>query len=360
MLNIKSSFPFSLLILTFCFVSPVIAADDDRTHTPHEQDNITVFKEVSPLVVNVHTIQKEMGRFADPYEQGGSGSGFIWDAQGHIVTNFHVIQNAKDLVVSLQNGQTTPVTVVGVEPRKDIAVLKMSSQKEINALQTLKLLEIGNSSRLEVGQQTIAIGNPFGLDRTMTTGIISALNRRIPGVAGVSIRDMIQTDASINPGNSGGPLLNSKGQLIGMNTVIFSNSGTSAGIGFAVPSNEIKRTVDQIILHGRTQQAGIGVQILGDSISAQLGIQGIIVAEVKPTSPAGKAGMRGTYRDQFGQWHWGDIITAIDQQPVRNYDDLYNLLETKSIGQTIQVTIERNGKPQTLALQTVDISGLEG
>lgn len=359
MLKVKTLLVKTFVILSALFPMVSVAADTPPSLQSWEQENIDVFKTVSPLVVNVHNIQKRMGNFFDIYDmQAGSGSGFIWDKEGHIVTNFHVIQQAKQSVISLQNGRTAPVRIIGYEPRKDIAVLKLVNDADIRELQSLSLLTIADSAALQVGQKTIAIGNPFGLERTMTTGIISALNRRIPGVGGVSIGDMIQTDASINPGNSGGPLLNSRGQLIGMNTVIFSNSGTSTGVGFALPSNEIKRTVEQIIRHGRASQVGIGVQVLGNAITKQLGIQGIVIGEVIPNSPAAKAGLQGTYRDAWGQLHWGDVIIAVDQQPVKNYDELYTLMATKTVGQTVQLTIERAGKTQSISLPTMDISTL--
>ncbi len=324
---------------------------------PVEQDNISVFENVSPLVVNVHRIENISKHAYQGVEiEAGTGSGILWDHQGHIVTNYHVVHGAKKLLVSLHDGQSVPAKVVGIEPRKDIAVLRLlPKDKKLNLAQ-YKLLGIAKSNELHVGQNAIAIGNPFGLDRTMTKGIISALNRRIPGVGGVTIRDMIQTDASVNPGNSGGPLLNSQGELIGMNTVIYSNSGNSAGIGFAVPGDDIKRIADQIIQNGHVLQPGIGIQVFHNQISRQWGIKGVIVGEVMPKGPAAKVGLRPTYRNGYGHINMGDVIIAIDKQAVKNYDDLYNIMAEKKIGQMIALTIVRDNKKQVVKLKTADLS----
>lgn len=324
---------------------------------PAEKDNIAVFEHVSPLVVNVHRIENRGGYYSQSLDvEAGTGSGIIWDHAGHVVTNFHVIKGANKIVVSLHDGKTVPAKVVGVEPRKDIAVLKLILKDSQVDLTQYNLLKIMNSNQLQVGQNAIAIGNPFGLDRTMTTGIISALNRRIPGVGGVTIRDMIQTDASINPGNSGGPLLSSQGELMGMNTVIFSNSGNSAGIGFAVPATDIRRIAGQIIKNGHVIQAGLGIHVFDNQISRQWAIKGVIVGEVMPKGPGAKAGLKPTYRNGYGHINMGDVIIAIDDQPVKNYDDLYNIMAEKKVGETIHLTLIRDNKKHVVELTTADLS----
>lgn len=322
-----------------------------------EQNTISIFNKTSPFVIYVHNIQQVVDFFYNAHEvQAGTGSGFLWDDKGHVVTNFHVIQDSNKLAVSFGEGKTIPATVVGVDPRKDIAVLKLESLKDVPAVKSTPAIPLADSSKLLVGQKAIAIGNPFGLDRTITRGIISAIGRSVPGVGGVKIRDMVQTDASINPGNSGGPLINSSGELIGMNTVIFSQSGSSAGVGFAVPSNTIRRTVEQILRSGRVVQPGLGFERIDDHVAAQLGIKGLIIARVVKNTPAAKAGFRGTTRDRFGQINLGDIIVALDGKKVENYDDFYNILEKKKLGDEVEVTYLRGDeKKRKVTVKLVDV-----
>lgn len=329
----------------------------------YEQNTINVYKKTKPYVVNINRLQKVISPVFDTYEvPAGMGSGFIWDMDGHVVTNFHVIAGqgpASSIVISFDHDTTIRASVVGVEPRKDIAVLKILDASILKKLNIQGPLEIADSTKIEVGEKAIAIGNPFGLSRTLTTGVISALGREVPGIGGVKIRDMIQTDASINRGNSGGVLLNSRGQLIGMNTVIFSQSGGSIGIGFAVPSNDIKRVVTQIIKHGRVIMPGIGFLRLDDTITRQLGIEGVIVGKVTKGTPAEKAGLRGTHRDNTGRIHLGDIITAINNKPIKNYDALYQILESMKVGEEIILTYQRGQQEHTVKIKTVDLSELE-
>jgi S1-C subfamily serine protease len=281
----------------------------------------------------------------------GSGSGFIWDAQGHIVTNFHVIRGAQALNVTLHDHRTFQAKVVGVEPRKDIAVLKL--EEPVPGLVPIRVNE--KAAKLEVGQKTIAIGNPFGLDQTLTTGVISALGRQVDGIGGVTIRDMVQTDAAINPGNSGGPLLDSSGRLIGMNTMIFSRSGASAGIGFAVPDSSIRRVVPQIIEFGKPRQVGLGIQIdPSQRLEQRAGIKGVIVLSVVPGGPSAKAGLQGIARDQRGI-RLGDVIVALNDEPVQDYDDLYNTLDRFNPGDKVQVTFVRDKKRQSVEIVLVEI-----
>jgi S1-C subfamily serine protease len=279
----------------------------------------------------------------------GSGSGFIWDNQGHIVTNFHVVANAKQLNVALQDQRTFKATIVGAEPRKDIAVLRIKAPPD--ALQPIRVPQ--KSIELEVGQKVIAIGNPFGLDHTLTTGVISALGREVQGAGGVTIRDMIQTDAAINPGNSGGPLLDSTGQLIGMNTMIYSQSGAWAGIGFAVPVNTILRIVPQIIRTGRAEQVGLGIHIDPNAkLERRLRLRGVIILGVQDGSPAHKAGLRGI-TEEIDRLVLGDVIVAINDKPINSYDDLYNELDQKNAGDTVKVTVVRQDKKVTVELQLI-------
>jgi S1-C subfamily serine protease len=270
----------------------------------------------------------------------GSGSGFVWDAQGHVVTNFHVVANAQHLTVTLHDQRTFPARVVGTEPRKDIAVVKIDVPLGV-------LTPIGRHDErvdLEVGQKVIAIGNPFGLDQTLTTGVISALGRQVDGIGGVKIREMIQTDAAINPGNSGGPLLDSTGRLIGMNTMIYSKSGTSAGIGFAVPATTIMRVVPQLIKMGHVEQVGIGIDIDPERrLERRFRIRGVIVLGVRPDGPAAAAGLKGLTRTSNGL-QLGDVIVGLDEKPISDYDDLYSILDAKKAGDDIRVTVVRDGR----------------
>lgn len=325
---------------------------------PGERNTIEVFQKASPKVVYVHRMTTVLNYSNQPiHVSDGSGSGIIWDKFGHVVTNFHVVRGASELAVSI--GDTTvPAKVIGTEPRKDIAVLEIKSPVVLKSLESFTPFQMASTRDLLVGQKAIAIGNPFGLDHTLTVGVISALGRQVPGVGGVTIHDMIQTDASINPGNSGGPLLDSLGRFIGMNTAIYSQSGSSAGIGFAVPSDEISRVVTQIIQHGRVKLAGIGVLRVDPSIARRLGVQkGVLVGEVLHDSPAYKAGILGTRWDHSGRVHVGDVIVSVNDHPVNNYDDLYNILTELNIGDKINVTVQRKGVFVHYQMKTIDIAG---
>ncbi len=353
-MKLKSPLFFILLFIMLCRCAGAVNLDE---LLPYERNTIEIFQQASPKVVYVHRLATVIN---DAYERfqvpAGAGSGIIWDQKGHIVTNFHVINGAEKLAVTI--GQlTVPAKVLGAEPRKDIAVLKVTSSQALSLLKSFQPFETTATQDLLVGQKTIAIGNPFGLDHTLTTGVISALGRQVPGIGGVKIRDMIQTDASINPGNSGGPLLDSKGRLIGLNTAIFSQSGSSAGIGFAVPADEVGRVVSQIIKNGRVMLAGIGIQRVEPNIAEQLGVtHGILIADVLPHTPAAQVGLKGTHRNGWGQIVLGDIIIAMNGHPIANYDVLYNLLSKVKIGEEITLTIERNGKPVHFKMKTIDIA----
>jgi S1-C subfamily serine protease len=261
----------------------------------------------------------------------------VWDEAGHIVTNYHVIHEAQSLTVTLQDHSSHDAQVRGIEPRKDIAVLKINAPKE--KLHPIKRPQLGEL--IEVGQKTIAIGNPFGLDQTLTVGVVSALGRAVDGIGGVTIRDMIQTDAAINPGNSGGPLLDSQGRLLGMNTAIYSKSGTSAGVGFAVPANTILRVVPQIIRTGHAEQVGLGVRVDNDQrIERRLGVEGVAIISVQKGTPAEAAGLKGMTLERDGIVP-GDIIVGINDERVKSYDDLYNVLDKYRAGEKVTVRVLR-------------------
>jgi len=317
-----------------------------------EKNTIEVIKKAQNSVVFITNIQlvRDIFSWTEEAVPRGSGSGFIWDDRGHIITNYHVIEDGDIFNVTLPNQEERQARLIGKEPNKDIAVLKVEGN-----LKGLYPIKIGSSGNLQVGQKVIAIGNPFGFDHTVTTGIVSALGRNMPGAGGVTIRDMIQTDASINPGNSGGPLLNSAGELIGMNTMIISPSGASSGIGFAIQVDTIKKIVPQIISYGRVIRPGLGITLLSDRYGSRLGIEGVVVYEVPLDSEAYKKGLRGLTRNRLGRLVVQDIIKEIDSKKVRSYDDLYNLLDDYRIGDKVTLTVERDGKTRKIELTLVRV-----
>jgi S1-C subfamily serine protease len=317
--------------------APTVAPLSSGYRIEDERNSIDVFRMAAPATVYVTQKKVVVDYFAGTSEEvpAGSGSGFVWDKKGHAVTNFHVVRGAQSLSVTLHDHRTFEAEVVGVEPRKDIAVLRL-----VDAPSDLVPIVLKPPGELlEVGQKTIAIGNPFGLDQTLTTGVVSALGREVKGIGGVTIRDMVQTDAAINPGNSGGPLLDSSGHLIGMNTMIYSASGSSAGIGFAVPVSAIRRVVPQIIATGRAEQVGLGVQIdPAQRLERRLGLRGVVILRVIDGSPAAKAGLKGIQQSAQGI-ALGDVIVAINEHEVANYDDLYNTLDRYAPGDRVTVTV---------------------
>lgn len=349
---------FTSLIVAFILsLTPPAFATNLDTLLPNERNNVEIFQRVAPKVVYVHRLTTVVGKASQRLNiPDGAGSGILWDTKGHVVTNFHVINGADNLAVSIGK-DTFPARVVGSEPRKDIAVLAIKSPKALALLETFEPLEIAHTRDLLVGQKAIAIGNPFGFDHSLTTGVISALGRQVPGAGGVAIRDMIQTDASINPGNSGGPLLDSAGRLIGINTAIYSQTGVSAGVGFAVPADDVVRIATQIIQYGRPILAGFGVQRVETAAALRLGVmKGVLISEVIPNTPAERAGLRGTYRNHWGRLVLGDIIVAFNGHPVANYDALYNLLTDVKVGEQVTITILREGKKRNVKMKTIDIA----
>ncbi len=318
---------------------------------PSEVHTIRLFEKASPAIVNINTLTRRINIWTRDVREvpQGSGSGFVWDDQGHIVTNYHVIHRANSAQVILFDQSRYQASLVGVSPDHDIAVLKIDADPEV-----LKTLPIGQSDNLLVGQNVYAIGNPFGLDHTLTTGIISALNRQINSATGLPIEDVIQTDAAINPGNSGGPLLDSSGRVIGMNTAIYSPSGASAGIGFAIPIDTISRVVPQIIETGTYRRPGIGIRVsqrANQVILGRLGVKGVLVIDVQEDSPAEAAGLRRSSETPEGKIVLGDIITAVDGQPIEDNDDLFLYFEKKQPGDTVTLTLKRLDEDEEIEVE---------
>jgi S1-C subfamily serine protease len=337
--------------LRIALVAAVLAAPSSAL-LPEEQNTIKIFQENSPSVVFVTNVAIGQNMYMDEFAvPQGAGSGFVWDDEGHIVTNFHVVQGGDAFLVTLRDKTQLEAKVVGVEPNKDIAVLKVEKTDK------LKPIKVGSSDRLLVGQSAIAIGNPFGLDHSLSKGVISALGREVEGIGGFTIRDMIQTDAAINPGNSGGPLLDSDGNLIGMNTMIFSRSGSSAGVGFAVPVSFIKRIVPQLIRTGHVTRPGIGVSVLTSGQKYYLiGDQdGVVINQVAPGGPAAKAGLRGVRHLPGARAEVGDVIVGIDEYPVKDFDDLFNALDRYKVGDTVKVKFLRGGKTLSVPVPLINI-----
>jgi S1-C subfamily serine protease len=309
--------------------------------SPEERRDIDVFRRASGSVVNVTSIALRRDFFSYDVLQipQGTGSGFVWDARGHIVTNLHVIEEGDKFSVTLGDGSEYDAEVVGVAGDKDVAVLKIQADPA-----KLPPAALGSSRDLVVGQRVLAVGNPFGLDHSLTVGVLSALGRELKSPSGRRIRDVIQTDAAINPGNSGGPLLDSSGRVIGMNTAIYSPSGASAGIGFAVPVDTIARLVPQLITRGKVDHAGIGVQLIPDRYSSGLGIRGVGVYDVVPGGAAQRAGLEGARADRRGRPVLGDVIVAVNGKPVASSDDLFDAFESAGVGATVTLTVEKDRK----------------
>ncbi|MEH3147922.1 MAG: trypsin-like peptidase domain-containing protein [Methylobacterium frigidaeris] len=359
---------FAALFLLAAFVAQpyltafLYSAEGPRTVAPRgdlapaEASTVALFERAAPSVVHVFARNRNRAaaRF-DPYSgeeqsqgQGEqTGTGFVWDAAGHVVTNNHVIQGGTEIAVRLSNGEVVPATLVGTAPNYDLAVLRLGRNAK-----PPPPIAVGTSADLKVGQSAYAIGNPFGLDHTLTTGVISALQRRLPTAEGRELSGVIQTDAAINPGNSGGPLLDSAGRLIGVNTAIFSPSGASAGIGFAVPVDVVNRVVPELIRTGRTPSPGIGIVAAREEATARLGIDGVVVVRVVPGSPAAAAGLQGV-DPQTGEP--GDIIVGVNGQPVSRLADLTRAVEAAGLGQQVQLQVERDGRIRSLPLTTADI-----
>ncbi|MDJ0523511.1 MAG: trypsin-like peptidase domain-containing protein [Planctomycetota bacterium] len=316
-----------------------------------EKTTIEIYREASPSVVNVANVAFRRGRFSLDVSRipQGTGSGFVWAEEGYVVTNAHVVRGGDRYEVTLADNTTWKAVIVGMDPDKDIAVLKLDAVPEGK----LRALAVGTSNDLVVGQSVFAIGNPFGLDQTLTTGVISGLGRRIRAQTGRRIDDVIQTDAAVNPGNSGGPLLDSAGRVIGMNTAIVSPSGGSAGIGFAVPIDTINRIVPRIIAGSPPLRAGFGITLLPDGYRRQFGLEeGVAVLEVMPDSVAARAGFQPLRQDRVrGRTLLGDVITGVDGKPVKNQEALLDLMLEHAPGDEVDVELMRDGERRSVRVK---------
>jgi S1-C subfamily serine protease len=315
-----------------------------------ERTTIEIFERVSPSVVQVVARAAAAGVRGLDEEGAGvqSGTGFMWDTSRHVVTNSHVVAGTSEVVVRLASGDVVQAQPVGVAESYDLAVLRLGGVRQLPPA-----VNVGTSTDLKVGQWAFAIGNPFGLDQSLTTGVISALKRRLPTSAGREIGNVIQTDAAINPGNSGGPLLDSAGRLIGVNTAIFSPSGANAGVGFAIPVDVVNRVVPQLIRNGRVPTPGIGIVAASEEMAARLGAEGVVVVRTMPSSPAEQAGLRGV-DPRTGVL--GDVIVAVDGKPVHNLANLTDQLEQAGVGKTVELSIKRGGATTSVKMQVADIT----
>ena len=333
--------------------TPPAGITDPATSTD-EQNNIEVYRTLSPGVVFIHSTSYGRDFFGFMEAQEGSGSGSILDQQGNILTNYHVIAGAQKLSVSMGGKKDYPAVVVGGDPDTDLAVIRLTEKPEGQ----LTVIPLGDSDRLVVGQKVLAIGNPFGLDRTLTTGVISGLQRPIRARNNRLIEGAIQTDASINPGNSGGPLLDSRGRMIGINSQILSPSGSSAGVGFAVPVSIAKRVVPQLLQNGSVRRPKLGISTRDvATIRAQVELpvtDGVLIVQVLRGSGAAAAGLRGMQQTEMGDFELGDIIVGINNDKVGNSDDLFRVLDKYQIGDTVQVQILRNGRRMSVPVRLTE------
>lgn len=343
-----------LVILVFLFCTNAYAVE--KMLLEYEKNSITIFQNVANSIVNVSKLNLAKNPYnmsATEVEQG-TGSGFVWDTAGHIVTNFHVVDHGDSFLISFKDDKKQyRAKIIGADPKKDLAVLKLSELPS-----HLNPIPVGESKSLQVGQKALAIGNPVGLDHTLTTGTISALERKIPGYGGVSIQGMIQTDAAINPGNSGGALLDSQGKLIGVNSMLFNADGvkSSAGLGFAIPVDTVKSVVPQIIKYGKVIRPGLGIGILEEYYAVRFGVRdGVMIKFVDPKGPSAKAGLQGIRTDNRGQYYPGDIIIAIDSISIKNFDDLYTVLDKYKIGEKVKIKYIRDNKEKISELTLVQI-----
>ncbi|MDD5724460.1 MAG: trypsin-like peptidase domain-containing protein, partial [Syntrophales bacterium] len=337
-----------LLIISLALIYTLLLSRTGAALTEDEKNNVSVYNQVAPSVVNVSSVVMELDFFLNPVPKQGSGSGIIIDDRGYVLTNHHVIMEAQSVQVTLSDGSSYPAKLIGSDPDSDLAVIKIAAPKS-----KLKSIRLGDSDKLRVGQKVLAIGNPFGLKETLTTGIISSIGRSIRAPSGLLIEDMIQTDASINPGNSGGPLLNSDGELIGINSAIFTPSGGSVGIGFAIPVNTARKVFPQLMARGYVEYPwlGAGLQTLRPSLAEALKLPvryGVMLAEVVKDGPADRAGLRGATRQvRLGNTIvaiGGDIILQIDGKKVASGDVLIRYLREKKPGDRVLLTVLRGSK----------------
>ena len=321
-----------------------------------EKSTIELYNQSRLGVVNITTLANRKTGLNLNIQQmpEGTGSGFVWDDAGHVVTNFHVIQNADAAQITFADQSVFQARLVGYFADKDLAVLKVDAPPG-----KLKPIPLGRSDDLQVGQKVYAIGNPFGLDQTLTTGIISALGREIDSVTNRPIKNVIQSDAAINPGNSGGPLLDSAGLLIGVNTAIFSTSGVSAGIGFAIPVDEVNRVVPELIKHGKVTKPGLGVTLAPDNLSRQWVPEGVVILDLLSEGAAAKAGIRGSSRQRNGKISLGDVIKSVDGKPIKALKDLYLVLDEKKVGDVVKVVVIREDAEMEFEVTLMPLQSLK-
>ena len=356
---------FAVVLLGLYALQPLLrsvlfSAVDPRTVEPrgdladYERTTIALFERVSPAVVQVVALGNAGNRFegsqgGQELHAEGAGTGFVWDAAGNVVTNAHVVSRARQVAIRTASGNFVAASVVGTAPNYDIAVVRITGRGGIPSP-----IPIGSSADLKVGQWVFAVGNPFGLDQTLTTGVISALKRRLPTSGGREIAGVIQTDAAINPGNSGGPLLDSAGRVIGVNTAIISPSGTSAGIGFAIPIDVVNRVVPELISNGRVPTPGIGIVSGNEDLAARMGVAGIIIIRTTPGSPAERAGLRGV---DLSSGTLGDVIVGVRGRKVQRLADLTEVLEQLKLPATVELMVQRGSEQRTVTVEVVDIGG---
>jgi 2-alkenal reductase len=313
-----------------------------------ERSTIAIFERVSPSVVQVATRTASSPFVEEEAASSSSGTGFVWDAAGHVVTNDHVVQNARTVAVRFASGEVAQAEVIGLAPNYDLAVLRVRNAKRLPPPVVL-----GSSADLKVGQAAFAIGNPFGLDQSLTSGIISALKRRLPTSGGRELANVIQTDAAINPGNSGGPLLDSSGRVIGVTTAILSPSGSNAGIGFAIPADVVNRIVPELIHSGRVPTPGIGIVAASEAIATRLGVEGVIVVRTASASPAERAGLRGV---DFQSGTLGDVIIEANGKAVRRLSDLTDEIEQTGVGRSVRLLVKQGEQTRNVDVQVIDIA----
>ncbi len=343
----------------WAILAPVVSeprtVDPRGPLTAEEKTTIQIFEEAAPSVAFITAKKRGWTVFSRQREvRSGQGSGFIWDDRGHVVTNFHVIADGNAFEVVLFDQSTYDAEVVGAYPDKDLAVLRISAPKG-----KLRPIPLGSTGDLKVGQKALAIGNPFGLDHTLTVGVVSALNRTLESYGGREIEGAIQTDAAVNPGNSGGPLLDSAGRLIGVNTQIYSTSGSSAGIGFAIPSDTVNDVVPQLIRYGKVIRPGLGIYTYPDNqrLMRSVGFRGLLVRGVQRGGAADRAGLRGVRQQRDGTVLIGDIIVRVGEREIGSVDDLRNALDSYKVGETVTLTVIRDGEKTVqapLKLQAID------
>ena len=346
-------------LLAMVLLSPLVAASAENAPdylsfaTDDEANTTEVFQKASPAVVFVTSSELRRQRFTRNIMEipRGAGSGFIWDAaSGLVVTNYHVVAGADRLTITMQDEETFQAEVVGYAPERDLAVLRLMAPPP-----SLTALPLGDSSELSVGRKVLAIGNPFGLDTSLTVGVVSALDREIQSPSNRTIRGVIQTDAAINPGNSGGPLLNSLGQLVGVNTAIYSPSGGSAGIGFAIPVNTVIEVVPQLIAFGKIMRPVLGVELASDRWLRRYRVEGVPIVRTYRDFPADNAGMVGARRGSRGEVILGDVITHIDGKQVASNDEFLSAMETHQVGDTIEIITTREGTERQFTVELSEV-----